>query len=208
MYYKQLIESNIGNSKKLWNLIKDLAPETSKVTSTSLKEGDVILSNPQDICDNFNEFFAQIENAATDSLLDSQNRTSDVLAGFINKHVDVNSIFDIPKVTIEFVREELDKLDDAKSMGLDGISPKLLRLGAAAIAPSITWILNLSITTSTFPDDWKVAKVIPIHKQGCIQERKNFRPISILPTLSKLLERHVHISFYKFLQPNNLLHKA
>ncbi len=90
---------------------------------------------------------------ATDSLLDSQNRTSDVLADFINKHVDVNSIFDIPKVTIEFMREELDKLDDAKSMGLDGISPKLLRLGAAAITPSITWILNLSITTSTFPDD-------------------------------------------------------
>ena len=111
--------------KKLWNLIKDLAPEKSKVTPTSLKVGGVILSNPQDICDNFNEFIAQIENAATDSLLDSQNRTSDVLADFINKHVDVNSIFDIPKVTIELMREELDKLDNAKSMGLDGIFPKL-----------------------------------------------------------------------------------
>ena len=59
-------------------------------------------------------------------------------------------------------------------MGLDGMSPKLLHLGATAIAPSITWILNLSITTSTFPDDWKVAKVVPIHKQGSVQERQNF----------------------------------
>ena len=59
-YYKQLIESNIGNSNKLWNLIRDLAPEGSKTTPTTLKDGDVTLSNPQDICDSFNEFFAQI----------------------------------------------------------------------------------------------------------------------------------------------------
>jgi hypothetical protein len=131
-----------------------------------------------------------------------------VLADFINKHIEVNSTFNIPKVSIDFVREELNKSDDAKSTGFDGISPKLLRSGATAIAPSVTWILNLSITTSTFADDWKVAKVVPIHKQGSVHERKNFRPISILPTLSKLLERHVHISLYKFLKSNNLLHKA
>lgn len=66
------------------------------------------------------------------------------------------------------MKEELSKLNDAKSVGLDGISPKLLRLGATAIAPSITWILNLSITTCTFADVWKVAKVVPIHKQGSV----------------------------------------
>ncbi|CAB4011775.1 Hypothetical predicted protein [Paramuricea clavata] len=100
------------------------------------------------------------ESAIASSLPNSQNETSDVLADFINKHIEVNSTFNIPKVSIDFVREELNKLDDAKSTGLDGISPKLLRLGATAIAPSVTWILNLSITTSTFPDDWKVAKVV------------------------------------------------
>ena len=59
-------------------------------------------------------------------------------------------------------------------MGLDGISPKLLRLGATAIAPSITWILNLSITTSTFPDHWKVGKVVAIYKQGSVLHYPNY----------------------------------
>ena len=207
-YYKKLIESNIGNSRKLWNFIKDLAPEKSKVSPTTLKDGDVILSNLQDICDSFNEFFAQIGNSIVDSLPDSRNENDYVRLDFINTHTDVNSVFDIPQVSVDFVREELRKLDDEKSMGLDGISPKLLRLGATAIAPSITRILNLSIATSTFPDDWKVAKVVPIYKQGSVQERQNFRPISVLPALSKLLDRHVHISFYEFLKENKLLHKA
>jgi hypothetical protein len=114
-YYKQLIESNIGNSKKLWNLIRDLAPEESKTTSTTLKDGDVTLSNPQDICDSFNEFFAKIGNEIAASLPNSRNKTSDVLADFINKHIEVNSIFNIAKVSIDFVREELNKLNDAKS---------------------------------------------------------------------------------------------
>jgi hypothetical protein len=129
-YYKQLIESNIGNSKKLWNLIRDLAPQESKTTPTTLKDGDVILSNPQDICDSFNELFAQIGNVIAASLPNSRNETNDVLADFINRHFEVDSTFNIPGVSIDFVREELSKLDDAKSMGLDGISPKLLRLGA------------------------------------------------------------------------------
>ena len=163
-----------------------------------MKDGGVILSNPQDICDSFNEFFAQIGNTIAENIPDFRNETSDVLEDFINKHIDVNSTFDIPEVSTNFVKEELSKLDDAKSVRLDGISPKLLCLGATAIAPSITWILNLSITTCTFPDVWKVAKVIPIHKQGSVQDRNIFRPISILFTLSKLLERHVHISFYIF----------
>ena len=54
-------------------------------------------------------------------------------------------------------------------------------------------ILNLSITSPTFKDNLKVAKVVPIHKQESAQERQNFRPILILPAQSKLLEQHVHI---------------
>ncbi|CAB4024977.1 Hypothetical predicted protein [Paramuricea clavata] len=107
-YYRQLIENNIGNSKKLWNLIRDLAPEESKTTPTTLKDGGVTLFNQQDICDSFNEFFAQIGNAIAACLPNSRNDTSDVLADFINKHIEVNSTFNIPKVSIDFVREELN----------------------------------------------------------------------------------------------------
>jgi retron-type reverse transcriptase len=104
--------------------------------------------------------------------------------------------------------KQLLSLEDGKAVGLDGISPKLLRMGAPAIAAPLTSILNLSISTGIFPEEWKVARVVPIHKKGSLQDRGNFRPVSILCTLSKLLERHIHIAFYDFLKQFNLLHLA
>ncbi len=88
------------------------------------------------------------------------------------------------------------------------LSPKLLRLSASAISQPLTYILNQSIKTAIFPDEWKTAKVVPLHKKNSTQLRQNFRPISVLSTLSKLLERHIHTHFYRFLVGNNLLHIA
>ncbi len=92
--------------------------------------------------------------------------------------------------------------------GLDGISAKLLRLASPVITKSITKILNTSINTGHFPTKWTMGWVTPIHKAGNKSECNNFRPITILCTLSKRLERHVQDSFYKFLQNNGLLYLA
>ncbi len=93
-------------------------------------------------------------------------------------------------------------------MGLDGISPKLLRIGATALAPGLTRILNLSISTGSWPEKWNIAKVVPINKKGSLHDRGNLRTISVLSTLSKLLEKYVHNAFYSFLKFHNLLHLA
>ena len=66
-------------------------------------------------------------------------------------------------------------------------------------------IINLSLMTSTVPSIWKAAKVNPIYKSGNVDLVENYRPISILPTLSKLLERTVHDQLYSFLEDNKLL---
>ncbi len=69
-------------------------------------------------------------------------------------------------------------------------------------------MLNTSINTGHFPTKWKMGRVTPIHKAGNKSECNTFRPITILCTLNKLLERHVHNSLYKFLQNNGLLYQA
>ena len=72
----------------------------------------------------------------------------------------------------------------------------------------ITFICNHSIKNSVFPSKWKEAKVVPLHKNGPQEEVNNYRPISILPVMSKILEKHVHDSLFSFLHEFDLLHKT
>ena len=65
----------------------------------------------------------------------------------------------------------------------------MLRAAASAIAPSLTEIFNMSIVSNRFPSDWKTARVIPLFKNGQRSVLDNYRPISILPVVSKIMER-------------------
>ena len=89
-----------------------------------------------------------------------------------------------------------------KSTGLDNIDPKILKLSANILAPSLMCIVNNSITVGEFLCLWKEAKVKPLFKSGAKDEINNYRAISILPTVSKLIEKWVDSHNF------NLLHKS
>ena len=92
-----------------------------------------------------------------------------------------------------------------KATGLDDISVNVLKLASPSFVSSITYICNLSLKTTTFPVKWKEAKVTPLHKGGSRHECSNYRPIPVLPILSKISEKHVFTHMYVFLQKYNLL---
>lgn len=108
----------------------------------------------------------------------------------------------------EFVLKYLSTIDTKKATGIDGISAYVLKLCVPYIVPSLTHILNLSIRYSVFPTRWKLAKVVPIYKSGSSLDVSNYRPISVLPIVSKILEKHVHIAFYDFVERFQLLRVA
>ena len=103
--------------------------------------------------------------------------------------------------------EYLNKLDASKSAGLDGIGPRILKTATPVIAKSICHIINLSIMTGTFPSILKQARVIPIFKAGDKEDPGNYRPISILPTLSKIIEKHIAKQCINYLEQFSLLHR-
>ena len=74
---------------------------------------------------------------------------------------------------------------------IDEISVKILKYCGDAIVSSITSIINNSIASGIFPDELKKARVLPIFKSGNSEVTANYRPISILPILSKIIERHI-----------------
>ena len=101
----------------------------------------------------------------------------------------------------------LKQLNPAKSAGIDNLTGKFLKEGAPVLASPITDLVNLSISLSLFPDDCKIAKLKPLYKKEAKTKPKNYRPISLLPLLSKIIERLIHNQTQEFLDKNNILYK-
>ena len=103
------------------------------------------------------------------------------------------------------MRSQLRMLKPGKAVRLDNIPARLLIDAADIVAKPLTQIINLSLKSGTVPKDWKSARVVPLFKKGKAEEMDNYRPISILPSVSKILERAVYIQLYAYLQSNKVL---
>ena len=103
------------------------------------------------------------------------------------------------------VLELLTLLDVSKSSGPDGISAKMLKNTAGSICPSITHLFNQSMASGQIPDQWKQSHIVPIPKSTKIQSPDNYRPISLLSVLGKLLEKHVHSLIISHLTERDIL---
>ena len=152
------------------------------------------------MAETFNDFFHKV----IQDLCDVLSRTVSPFSPtqFLN---ETNSSFSFTPITVEAVTEHLTKLNVKKATGLDSIDNRLLKTGAQVLAPSLTNLLNKSLTSGEFPEKWKTAEVMPIHKKGDRTMLSNYRPVSILSSISKILERVVHNQLYGYLNQNRLL---
>ena len=107
-------------------------------------------------------------------------------------------------ITEEYTFKALENLENKSSSGHDSISNKLLKSIKCSVSKSLT-IINQMITTGIFPDAFKVSKVIPIFKKGDCSLMSNYRPISLLPTISKIFERVTHDQMCEYFNNFNLL---
>ena len=99
----------------------------------------------------------------------------------------------------------LRQIKTTKATGSDGVPGMLLKICADIIAPSLTHIINTSLATGCIPSSMKIANISPLHKGGDRLEPKNYRPVSLLPIVSKILERIVHEQVEDYLQQHSLL---
>ncbi len=117
----------------------------------------------------------------------------------------ISYCFDFQEVDESSVLRELAALKTNKATGLDQINAKLLKDSASTIVFGLTKIINASLFSQTFPDIWKKGKIIPLYKSNDPTSPNNYRPITILPILSKIMERIVHHQVYEYLQEHNLI---
>ncbi len=93
----------------------------------------------------------------------------------------------------------LNSLDTNKATGPDEIPARLLKNTAAIVAPSLCKLFNKSLQHGIVPRDWKLANVVPVYKKNDREHAENYRPISLLPIVSKVLERCIFINMKQFL---------
>ena len=115
--------------------------------------------------------------------------------------------FTLKQVTEEAVLELLLSINISKAAGFDNLSGKFLKEGAPVLVTPITSICNLSINLSIFPEKCKNAKLKPLYKKGLKTEPKNYRPISLLPLVSKIIERMIYERTQIFLEQNKIIYK-
>ena len=119
-----------------------------------------------------------------------------------------SSKFHLDNVNVNFVRNALKSLKPNKAVGLDKLSARLVKDASNVIAQTLTGLINKSFSDGVFPRVWKCAKVIALFKDGDKSIKDNYRPISILPTISKIIERSAHIQLSSFLEVNRLLSQS
>ena len=199
-YYSSKIAGQKFDPKRAWKSINNLLGRQNKPTVVN----ELILdqnnfTSPKDIAEGFNDYFSNIgPNLA--SKIDSSNYNFET---YVKNGKSEFAAFQ--PVTVSHVCRLLLGLSGNKATGIDKISCKIIKKAAPIISDSLTLIFNQAITLSSFPDEWKMAKVVPLYKNGQRNIPGNYRPISVLPAISKIMERILYDQLYDYLTKFELL---
>ena len=170
-----------------------------------MQDGERIISEPKAVASKFNKFFATIGCRIARKLCfvskDAWKKYESAI------QTDDENLCELQCVGTEAVSKILHSLKVNKAAGLDKIPARLVRDAEVELAPSLTYLINKSITDGTVPALWKVARVTPLYKSEDKLLVENYRPISVLPVLSEVLERVVHTQMSAYLDHLSLLYK-
>ena len=202
-YFKSKFTKTCGNIKKAWSVINvsRCKKKASKFPSF-FDVNESIISNRRIICSEFNNHFTNM--AKNLNKTKYSNITPPVFNTFLNKN-PLSSCIYLSPITGEEIEAIIKKLDDYKS---NDFSPKLLKHLLIPFSRSLSYLFNSCMLTGVFPDELKVAKVIPLFKTGNRSDMSNYRPISILPTLFKIFEKIIYKRFYKFFEDNDIIYNC
>ena len=202
-YFDKYFEANWSNIKNTWKGIK--SPITLKFVASnvptvlSLDNGDTI-TNPYDIANTFNNYFASIAETTKKNIKYSHKHFSDYLA-----NENGNSIF-LQPTDKEEIANIISSLNSNKASGPNSIPYRILLLLKNEISKQLAELFNLSFMTGVFSLVLKTAKVVPVFKKDSKLDYSNYRPISLLSNVEKILEKLMYNRLYTFLNSNNIIY--
>ena len=169
-----------------------------------LKIGNLEIYDGKRIANEFGQYFSKIGNVYADNIKSSKTNIIDYLKVIPR---NAKSLYLTPTTEVE-IMNLISQLPNKKSSGYDNIDNMILKHIKTCISPIMAKIFNLSMLEGKFPDQMKLAEVVPLHKSKETYLLNNYRPISLLLTISKLLEKIMYARTYSFLQTTRQLYES
>jgi hypothetical protein len=209
--YNRILKQNIRNAKKMyyhncfnrfrsditktWNTIKEILNKhrnQNNIPDYFNINGQTV-DNLSEIVNQFNRYFTNIGPALASEIIQPANKS---YKDYLN--TPVPQTFTFSNVNKDDVKKIINTLKNKSTSGADRISNKILKHIKDEIAEPISIIINQSLNLGIFPTKLKIAKVTPVHKKGDSHTFSNYRPISILPSVSKIFERVMHNQIHDY----------
>ena len=205
IFYRNELQSNKDNLRKTWQTLREVISKSNDKTSCidEIKMNGSTFTNNLDITNKFNEYFTSIATNIASNINPSPLDPTDFIPA--NDHNfrlrEINQF-----VLVDIVR----KMENKRSTDMFGLSNCLLKQIIHSIASPLSHIINISLKTGQIPTQLKTAKVLPIFKLNMKSDKtnpSNYRPISLLPIFSKILERVVADQLTRFLEFNQIIYE-
>ena len=204
-YYEECFVKYKNDIKQTWLTIKGILNKTNdkKMFPKYFMLGDRKVSDSNIIANEFNKYYTEIGPKLAASISPPVNK---VFTDYLINPVPIEFAFQ--NINEDTVSKIINNLKPKTSSGVDGLSSKFLKLIKPVIIQPLTLIINQMFTTGIFPTRLKQAKVIPLYKKDEDYLIKNYRPVSLLPAISKVAERVMHNQLHEHFHNLKLYYKS
>ena len=189
-HFANLCKDKNSDQKKFWNTIKPYISSRKKQTSHNerivLKDNGVIVREQKEVAEVLIEHFSSAKDA------DSSESQRPSIQRKIENNVDSSRSFTITNTNSDEVKSIMKNLKINKSTGHDQIPALAIKESAEILCHPFSSLVNYLFDAGKVPLSWKLGEIVPVHKKDCTLTKTNYRPITILPVLSKIFEKLVH----------------
>ena len=186
----------------MWGTVNCFMNWKKSGTPNQIIVNNVLYCKAKDVAKHMNEFFITKVNKLRESFSGNKPNLDHMKSIMRKKKCKLGMAF----VTLGQVRKLIKNLKSSRCVAVDELDSYTLKISADIIAGPVHHLVTLSIMQKRFPTAWKFAKVLPLHKKLSVLERKNYRPVSILSPLSKVLERVIYDQLYNYFSSHKIFH--
>ena len=201
-YYQDKLNNNYGNTKKTREVINEILNRSStQKINNSFNINNNLIDDPLTVVQEFNNYYVNVGVNLAESIIDSTTSYVD----YMGERTDNELVFN--NISIDDVLLIVRNMKDS-SAGYDDIPAKIVKIVINCIVEPLCHICNCSLSRGIFPSKLKIAKIIPIYKKDKKNCLENYRPISVLPVFSKIIEKAISLQLIEYLEHNNLLNQT